>query len=502
MSRDELRDVLVHECAHVVRRDTLVGLIQRAADVLFWPYPLVRWMNRQLARAREEVCDNYVLGQSDGARYAQTLFDLSERIDTLSPGLAHVGLFQYRWSLEQRVAGLLDARRTVMTRIRPLSMIVLAALFIGVAVSAAGLKAQGPIASLPAKNPTASTPQKESMSPQESVSPQESTIAAPQETVTLTPEKKEPLKTQAEQGKPDDSAATARRYEVNKKVKDFPDKTDLSTPEAACAAIYRIFESKEMRGLSDYAWTKFDDDLKDIENTLKKDPNLSEHYSSDVLNAAILEVGVYRDDLATVVVGEATLAAEEYKVLLFGRINGIWKVMDLIDDSQAFSMNRNQLRQFFEKEKENLWKQFLVIRQKESEKNVSSRNSAQSQGEKPTPQQYAAIKTSTPKAEKLLLMGLVENFFLTNARDITARKSIAWGDVEKNPDGSRSIRYQFEARIWDKETMLGDDQFTFDKDNVMVRYEHLTPPKKERDAGSRYQDAKGGDRPGRGLFLA
>jgi len=41
ISSDSLRDVLVHECAHVLRFDPWVGLVQRLAGALFWPHPLV-----------------------------------------------------------------------------------------------------------------------------------------------------------------------------------------------------------------------------------------------------------------------------------------------------------------------------------------------------------------------------------------------------------------------------------------------------------------------------
>jgi beta-lactamase regulating signal transducer with metallopeptidase domain len=58
-------DVLVHECAHVIRRDPLVGLLQRLAELFFWPHPLVYFMNRRLSQAREEVCDNHVLRAGD-----------------------------------------------------------------------------------------------------------------------------------------------------------------------------------------------------------------------------------------------------------------------------------------------------------------------------------------------------------------------------------------------------------------------------------------------------
>ena len=48
---DELRDILVHEFAHILRRDPAVGLFERIAKIMFWPYPPVRLVSRNLARA-------------------------------------------------------------------------------------------------------------------------------------------------------------------------------------------------------------------------------------------------------------------------------------------------------------------------------------------------------------------------------------------------------------------------------------------------------------------
>ena len=138
MTPEELRDVLVHECAHVLRRDSAVGLLQRIAIMLFWPYPLVALLNRQLTLAREEVCDNYVLLHATGPQYAQTLFDLSERIHPLSPNLVQVGLFQHYCPLERRVAGLLDMRRNIMTKINRWAALGLAIVFLSIALLAAG----------------------------------------------------------------------------------------------------------------------------------------------------------------------------------------------------------------------------------------------------------------------------------------------------------------------------------------------------------------------------
>ncbi len=116
LRRDQLRDVLLHECAHVARRDHLVGMLQLFAEMLFWPHPLVHVMNRQLARCREEVCDNYVLRHGDGPRYAQTLLELSRKLVPTTARFAALGLCHPRWRLEDRIGGLLDKRRRTMIR--------------------------------------------------------------------------------------------------------------------------------------------------------------------------------------------------------------------------------------------------------------------------------------------------------------------------------------------------------------------------------------------------
>ena len=116
LASDSLRDVLVHECAHVVRLDAWVGLLQRLAGVFFWPHPLVHYASGQLTRAREEVCDNHVLRCGDARGYARTLLALTEQclpMGAVRPGL---GLLGARWTLADRVAGLLDTRRIPMTR--------------------------------------------------------------------------------------------------------------------------------------------------------------------------------------------------------------------------------------------------------------------------------------------------------------------------------------------------------------------------------------------------
>jgi beta-lactamase regulating signal transducer with metallopeptidase domain len=141
---DALRDVLVHECAHVLRHDTRTGLLQRLAGALYWPHPLVHYLNGQLSRAREEVCDNHVLESGDACGYARTLVTLTELYRPLGRVRAGLGILGARWTLAKRVAGLLDPGRIAMTRTCLRTKIALAAALAAAALIAATIRLDGP----------------------------------------------------------------------------------------------------------------------------------------------------------------------------------------------------------------------------------------------------------------------------------------------------------------------------------------------------------------------
>ncbi len=152
-SSARLRDVLIHECAHILRGDPAIHALQQLAGILFWPHPGVHWLNREINHAREEVCDNFVLRCADAADYAQTLLEVAERYGGARLALSLLGLPSRRWSLEERISGILNPRRKKMTRANRITPFLVALVFGATSVLVGGIGARGQVA-----NPAATPP--------------------------------------------------------------------------------------------------------------------------------------------------------------------------------------------------------------------------------------------------------------------------------------------------------------------------------------------------------
>src|SRR5262249_49571914 len=83
---DRLRHVLLHEMAHILRRDLVGHSMARLACAVYWFHPVVWVAARRLRAESERACDDLVL--DSGVRpsdYAQHLLDL---VITLGNGTA------------------------------------------------------------------------------------------------------------------------------------------------------------------------------------------------------------------------------------------------------------------------------------------------------------------------------------------------------------------------------------------------------------------------------
>lgn len=71
------------------------------------------------------------------------------------------------------------------------------------------------------------------------------------------------------------------------------------------------------------------------------------------------------------------------------------------------------------------------------------------------------------------MVALVEDFFLNNFRDITARDDIEWGEATKTADGNSSIRYKYNATLRDGGKEIMNQVFTFDPTGKFVSVENV-----------------------------
>ena len=125
----QFQAILLHEMAHIVRRDHWVGVGQRIAAVLFWWNPLVHWTCNEISELREEICDNHVvLVQGEGQRLARILVDLAARVTSGPPLPLTLGVLEPRLTgLTGRVTRLLDKERNMETRMRLRSKVLVCA---------------------------------------------------------------------------------------------------------------------------------------------------------------------------------------------------------------------------------------------------------------------------------------------------------------------------------------------------------------------------------------
>ena len=61
---EEIEAILIHELAHIRRRDYLINFLQHLLEILFFFNPAVLWVSAQIRKERENCCDDIVLAQT------------------------------------------------------------------------------------------------------------------------------------------------------------------------------------------------------------------------------------------------------------------------------------------------------------------------------------------------------------------------------------------------------------------------------------------------------
>lgn len=140
LNNDELDCILVHEWAHVQRRDDFARLLQVLLRAITGLHPAIWWIDRQLHITRETACDDWTINLTGSAkRYAACLTKLAARNlatgdAVLLPAVLSPG------DLTRRVTQLLDRQRSTSTK-QPVTFTALSlTLLIAVGTFVAGIQ--------------------------------------------------------------------------------------------------------------------------------------------------------------------------------------------------------------------------------------------------------------------------------------------------------------------------------------------------------------------------
>jgi formylglycine-generating enzyme required for sulfatase activity/beta-lactamase regulating signal transducer with metallopeptidase domain len=120
-------DVLVHELAHLRRRDCLWHLFCHIARALLWFQPLMWVLARRIELSADEVCDDSVLAWGgDRADYARALIDIAEQHQMPWTGSAcAVGMAAFKSNVSRRVVRIMDNTRNINIDLRRITVLLI-----------------------------------------------------------------------------------------------------------------------------------------------------------------------------------------------------------------------------------------------------------------------------------------------------------------------------------------------------------------------------------------
>ena len=323
----DMKALLAHEVAHVRRRDVLANLGQRAAEAFLFFHPGAWLASRRITLAREELCDAWALNQgASRISYARSLTTAAERARA-SLGLASVGVAESRFTLLRRVEAIMreeGRRRTSRPALMALTAVVLLA-----AVAFAVMQLRG--------EPVAARGNGGGGGIRASGGGGGGGGAAPPQTGGATDDVRTPYKISTGEAltpgftplarltMADVDPKQLRHYPVGKRVRDYPDREDLSSPELS----YATFMRAAARG-DEGIWRRLSTPRVASDPRLPPvDAPLEEVSPTDVklyLGRKIVEVYVYQGHRAEVVGAvlyeDGTLDGYELRSLEL--LNGRW----------------------------------------------------------------------------------------------------------------------------------------------------------------------------------
>jgi beta-lactamase regulating signal transducer with metallopeptidase domain len=116
LSTEEIKVILLHELAHLRRRDDWTNLAQKIVKAMFFFHPAVWWIENRLTLEREMACDDIVLAQTVSPKvYASSLISFAEKLQNARALTLAQALLSRMHHMSLRVTEILDAKRPSRT---------------------------------------------------------------------------------------------------------------------------------------------------------------------------------------------------------------------------------------------------------------------------------------------------------------------------------------------------------------------------------------------------
>jgi len=118
LSHSELEQIVLHELAHLHRRDDWSNLAQKLIEAVLPIQPAVYWLGYQMSLAREMACDDWVIAATGTPRpYAAALTKVAELSQWQRAGVLAAGAAGNRSQLFRRVRQMLERKRNAAPKL-------------------------------------------------------------------------------------------------------------------------------------------------------------------------------------------------------------------------------------------------------------------------------------------------------------------------------------------------------------------------------------------------
>ncbi len=126
-SHDDMEMILTHELAHIKRHDYLINVIQNMLKVVFFFHPLFHLMNRNLAKEREHICDDWVIDMTEQrGGYAECIVGLLEKAIYKPVNIpVTIAMAERKRDIPGRIDMIVDKKRRITTKLSRKTLIAL-----------------------------------------------------------------------------------------------------------------------------------------------------------------------------------------------------------------------------------------------------------------------------------------------------------------------------------------------------------------------------------------